>query len=66
MVSNPVGQWNRMEIQAVNQSYTVFMNGQKVNEFVGNRLGEGYIGLQAHDDESTVLFKNITIADIPS
>jgi len=65
MVSNPAGQWNKMEIRALDQSYTVFINGQKINEFVGNRLAEGYIGLQAHNDESTVLFRNITIKEIP-
>jgi hypothetical protein len=66
LVSKPAGQWNRMENQTFNQSYTVFVNGQKVNEFVGNRLGEGYVRLQSHDDESTVLFRNITMTEIPS
>ena len=37
MVSKPAGQWNRMEIQTFNQSYTVFVNGQIVNEFAGNK-----------------------------
>jgi hypothetical protein len=43
VVSNPPGQWNTMEIQVQDQSYTVIINGQKVTEFTGSRLNEGYI-----------------------
>jgi hypothetical protein len=64
VVSKPLGQWNAMEIQVVNQSYTVIINGQKVTEFTGSRLTEGYIGLQAHDDKSKVSFRNIMIKEI--
>ena len=63
MVTKPAGQWNSMEIRTFNQSYMVFINGQKVNEFMGNRLGSGFIGLQSHDDKSTVLFKNIMVIE---
>jgi hypothetical protein len=52
-----------MEIQVVNQSYTVIINGEKVIEFTGSRMTEGYIGLQAHDDKSKVSFRNIKIKD---
>ena len=63
IVSDP-GQWNSMEIQARDQSYTVIMNGEKVTEFTGSRSTEGYVGLQAHDDNSKVLFRNIIIKEI--
>ena len=63
VVSNPPGQWNTMEIQTQEQSYTVIINGQKVTEFTGSRLNEGYIGLQAHDDKSKVSFRNIMIKE---
>ena len=36
IVSNFPGQWNKMKIQVINQSYTIFINGEKINEFVGN------------------------------
>ena len=39
------------------------INGQKVTEFTGSRLNEGYIGLQAHDDKSKVSFRNIMIKE---
>jgi hypothetical protein len=43
VVSNPPGQWNTMEIQTQDQSYTVIINGQKVTQFTGSGLNEGYI-----------------------
>jgi hypothetical protein len=63
IVSKPPGQWNTMEIQTLGQSYTVIINGQKVTEFTGSRTTEGHIGLQAHDDESKVSFKNIMVKE---
>jgi hypothetical protein len=66
VVSKPPGQWNIMEIQVINYSNTVIINGQKVTEFTGSRLTEGYIGLQAHDDESKVSFRNIMIKEVKS
>jgi len=53
-----------MEIQVLDQSYIVIINGEKVTEFTGSRLTEGYVGLQAHDDKSKVSFRNITVKEI--
>lgn len=66
IVSKPPGQWNTMEIQVLSQSYTVIINGQKVTEFTGSRMTEGYVGLQAHDDKSKVSFRNILIKEVKS
>src|SRR5215204_4856865 len=63
IASNRIGQWNTMEIQVVNQSYTIIINEQKVTEFTGSRMTEGYVGLQAHDDKSKVSFRNIMIKE---
>ena len=63
--SKPVGEWNTFEIEAINQKYSVILNGKKViQEFIGNRLTEGYIGIQNHDADSHVSFKNIRIKEI--
>jgi hypothetical protein len=63
--SKPVGKWNTFEIEATNQKYSVILNGEKViPEFTGNRLTEGYIGIQNHDADSHVSFKNIRIKEI--
>jgi Domain of Unknown Function (DUF1080) len=62
--SKPVGQWNTFEIEAAGQKYSVKLNGEKViPEFIGNRLTEGYIGIQNHDEDSHVSFKNIRIKE---
>jgi Domain of Unknown Function (DUF1080) len=63
--SKPLGEWNSFEIEATNQKYSVMLNGEKViPEFTGNRLTEGYIGIQNHDADSHVSFKNISIKEI--
>jgi Domain of Unknown Function (DUF1080) len=64
IASKPPGQWNTMEIQAQDQSYTVIINGHRVTEFTGSRMTEGHVGLQAHDDKSKVSFRNIAIIEI--
>jgi hypothetical protein len=64
IVSKLPGQWNTMEIQIVNQSYIVIINEQRVTEFTGNRMTEGHIGLQTHDDKSKVSFRNIMVKEI--
>jgi 3-keto-disaccharide hydrolase len=62
--SKPVGQWNTFDIEATGQTYRVILNGEKViPEFTGNRLTEGYIGIQNHDADSRVSFKNIRIKE---
>jgi hypothetical protein len=60
--SKPVGQWNTVEIKVTGQKYSVILNGEKIiPEFTGNRNTEGYIGIQNHDADSHVSFKNIRI-----
>ena len=56
-----VGAWNVYEITVVGQRYTVRVNGELVNEFEGERSREGYIGLQNHDPESPVRFRNLRV-----
>ena len=73
----PTGEWNTMDIQIDGQHTTVFLNGEKINDFWGNqqvperkmwyepvrgpRPDSGYIGLQNHDGNSTVFFKEISV-----
>ncbi len=64
VASKPVGQWNTFEIEAIGQKYSVTLNGKKVIPgFTGNRNTEGYIGIQNHDADSHVSFKNIRIKE---
>jgi hypothetical protein len=64
IVSKPMGQWNTMEIQALDQSYIVIINGEKATEFTGSKMTEVYVGLQAHDDKSKVSFRYIMVKEI--
>jgi len=65
ITSKPVGEWNRIIINVIGQKYTIIINNEiVVKDFVGNRLREGYIGLQNHDEHSVVCFRNILIKEI--
>jgi hypothetical protein len=64
VASNSPGQWNYYELHAVGQSYRVILNGNEVTDFTGQRGTMGHIGLQNHDDTSTVTFRNIRIMEL--
>ncbi|MGH9631764.1 MAG: 3-keto-disaccharide hydrolase [Bryobacteraceae bacterium] len=73
----PQGEWNTMDIKLDGQKTTVYLNGTKLNEFVGTqdvpprkewyepvrgpRPEMGYIGLQNHDEQSVVYFKEVSV-----
>ena len=77
MKQKPAGEWNTMDVKLDGQKTTVFLNGKKVNEFVGSqpvpprkrwsepvrgpRSDSGYIGLQNHDAASTVFFREVSV-----
>lgn len=60
-VSRPVGSWNTYRIRATGQRYEVWLNGTLVNELTGDRGTEGHIGLQNHDPESRVEFRDVSL-----
>jgi hypothetical protein len=64
MPTNPAGKWNDYDIKVVGQHYTIRINGEVVNEFDGDRTLEGYIGVQNHDDESPVSYRNIRVTEL--
>lgn len=73
----PSGEWNTMDIVIAGQKTTVILNGETINEFRGDqpvpprkawsepvrgpRPDAGYIGLQNHDANSTVTFKEVSV-----
>jgi len=59
-----VGEWNRYEITVIGQTYSIKINGERVNVYEGNRTLEGYIGMQNHDDASPVRYRNIYVKEI--
>jgi hypothetical protein len=72
----PAGEWNTLEIELKGPLTRISLNGKVVNEFRegqavpertqwyepvrGPRPNRGYIGLQNHDPESIVLFKEVS------
>jgi 3-keto-disaccharide hydrolase len=73
----PIGEWNTMDIVLKGQETIVYLNGQKINDFVGNqsvpprkqwfepvrgpRPDMGFIGLQNHDNKSAIYFKEVSV-----
>jgi hypothetical protein len=58
--------WNSMKIQVVDQTYTVWLNGQEVMTYTSENMPEkGPIGLQLHpNNEMTVAFRNLKVGEI--
>ena len=62
--SHAPGEWNSYRIQVTGSEYAVWLNEVLVNRFVSTdsrRSLEGYLGLQNHDAESTVDFRDIRV-----
>jgi hypothetical protein len=73
----PAGEWNTMDIVLRGQETTVYLNGERANDFFGNqpvperkqwyepmrgpRPDFGYIGLQNHDARSVVYFREVSL-----
>lgn len=76
----PGGEWNTMEIEIRGQLTRISLNGVVVNEFRGGqpvperkqwfepvrgpRPDAGYIGLQNHDANSTVIFREVSVRSL--
>jgi len=56
---NSAGQWNRVEIVAGGDKYSVWMNGQLVNQVSGVEITAGPIGLQSEGGE--IHFRKVTL-----
>ena len=59
----PFGAWNDLEVSAIGQQYTVKLNGVVVNEFIGSKRIEGYVGIENHK-RGSVEFRNVRIKDL--
>ena len=59
--AKPIGEWNTYEIAVKGQDYTISLNGEVINHYVGSRGKTGFVGLQNHDDNSIVRFRNVRI-----
>jgi len=71
MAGKGAGQWNHYHIEVTGQRYRVFLNGELVNDFIGEKGRDGLIGLENHDPDSRVHFRDIrvtplSVADAPA
>jgi sugar phosphate isomerase/epimerase len=69
--AKPTGEWNHMKITFVGKHLIVELNGKTILDWEAQPRGkvhdfalEGYIGLQNHDSQSPVYFKNIYIKEL--
>jgi len=65
------GKWNHYKLTCDGMRIVVELNGQVVNDWMEHPAGkvatcwpEGYIGLQNHDNTSSVHFKNIRVKEL--
>ena len=65
VASKGPGEWNHYRIKVVGQRYQIYLNGELVNDFYGDRSRQGMIGLQNHDDNSRVSFRNVRVMPLP-
>lgn len=71
-IANPLkknGAWNKMDVHVLDDVITVILNDKIINIFTpekGRGDKNGYFGIQNHDDESPVQFRNITVTPLPN
>ena len=70
--SKPVGEWNSFKITVIGDRVQIELNGEQIVDWQMEPRGKirdfaprGYIGLQNHDDQSPVFFRNIFVTELP-
>jgi hypothetical protein len=64
VASKSPGEWNSMQITVVGRKITVKLNDKLVNEVETDKPPlKGYIGLQNHDPNSKVSFRNVRVVE---
>jgi hypothetical protein len=64
-MSRPAGEWNQVRILYEGYRIQIIWNGELVVDFdEATRSRRGYIGLQNHDEQSVVKFRNIRITEL--
>jgi len=72
LASKPPGEWNHYKITCVGKHITVELNGKVVNDWemqapigkIKDFALEGYIGLQNHDWDTRIWFRNIKVTPL--
>jgi len=64
-----IGEWNDYKILTAGDQIAIFINGRLVNVFEcfpGRGDSKGHIGLQNHDKDSPVQFRNVKVQELES
>jgi len=64
LASKEPGEWNTYEITCVGQKITIKLNGTVVNEYSGKLGPKGFVGIQNHDANSVIAFRNIKVTEL--
>jgi hypothetical protein len=62
-MSKPAGEWNQVKITCEGKRIQVRLNGAEIVTYTGERALRGYIGLQNHDTNAVVRFRNIRLTE---
>jgi len=62
-MSRPAGEWNQVRIDCDGPRIQMTMNGEAIIDYRTARLTRGYIGLQNHDTNAVVRFRNIRVTE---
>ena len=64
-MSRPAGEWNQVRITYQGTRVQILWNGEPVVDYSdANRSRRGYLGLQNHDTNSVVRFRNLRITEL--
>ena len=64
VMSRPAGEWNNVRIEARGLRAKIWLNGTEIINHDGIRSPRGYIGLQNHDAQAVVQFRNIALTEL--
>jgi len=59
----PVGQWNTLQVEALERNIRVWVNGELVNEGFNATADRGHIALQS--EGAKIEFKNVLLVSLP-
>lgn len=64
-MTRPTGEWNQARILVEGQRIQIILNGQEIVDFQdATRSDSGYLGLQNHDENSVVKFRNLRLTEL--
>lgn len=62
-MSRPAGEWNQVRIDCKGPRIQITMNNQPILDYTTDRATHGYIGLQNHDTNAVIKFRNIRLTE---